>query len=53
MPTINLYDSQPHLGSPFDGAEEAARGGRYLAVAIVVGLFVWLGMAVALAAWTM
>ena len=52
MPTINFHDSQLNRHYPFDCAEEAARGGRYLAVAIAVGLSVWLAMAIAVAAWT-
>ena len=53
MHSVNFYDSQRRLVSLFDDAEEAARGGRYLAVAISVGFLVWLAMAVALAAWAM
>ena len=53
MPSVNFYDSQRHLVSLFDDAEEAGRGGRYLAVAISVGFLVWLAMTVALAAWAL
>ena len=53
MPSINFYDSQRRLVFLFDDAEEAARGGRYLAVAISIGFLVWLAMAAALAEWAL
>ena len=53
MPSVNFYDSQRPLVSLSDDAAEAARGGRYLAVAISVGFLVWLAMAVALAEWAL
>ena len=52
MPSINFHDSRLNRRYPFDSAEESARGSRYLAVAIAVGLSVWLAMAVVVAAWT-
>ena len=51
MPAINSSDKHPTLDGHFDETEEAMRGGRFLALIIAAGLFVWVVTVFALGAW--